>query len=337
LIWDVSVAYYGCPYPRHIEADLKEIAEAGFTSVTLCVNEYEWPNFADVKRHAVSIAHDLGLRVFVDLHGFGFFVPGHFSITVPNNPGWCEVDNKGAPYPIRGCPNNVGYRSWLKERAKDVVVRLKPDGVFWDEPSLFAPKGWPDVWTCRCSACRETFSAEHGRDMPEELTDKVREFRQRSVFGFLDELTSEVARLDGGLTNILCLMPEHTGMHGIYSWEPLLNLKSLDVFSTDPYWIWGGRSFGWFVEWVERALEVSKRAGVKTQIWVELIKVQRGRELDVYRSVLKAAELGADAVATWSFRAEEGSELSCEDPDASWRTMVRAVRKIRDLDHLKLQ
>lgn len=111
MVWDASVAYYGCPYPEHLEADLREMVEAGFTSITLCINEYEWPNIAKVKKLAVSEARELGLRVFVDLHGFGFFVPGHFSIAVPSNPEWCEVDNKSRIYPIRGCPNNPGYRS----------------------------------------------------------------------------------------------------------------------------------------------------------------------------------------------------------------------------------
>jgi len=330
LVWDVSVAYHGCPYPRHVEGDLREVVEAGFTSITLCVNEYEWPNMVRVKRLIVDRAHDLGLRVFVDVHGFGFFVPGHFSIAVPKNPGWWEVDSVGRPYPLRGCPNSPGYLEWLKQQVRGIVERLKPDGVFWDEPSLIVPEDWPKSWTCRCENCRRVFRGEYGHDMPDELTQEVKEFRQNSVFRLLSELIEEVRRLDGGLTNILCLMPEHTGMHGIYSWEPVLSLKGLDVFSTDPYWIWGRRSFDWFTEWVEKALSVSKRAGLKTQIWVELIKVPRGREADVYRSVVKAVELGADAVATWSFRAEEGSEYSCEDPEAAWKAMVEAVKKIRE-------
>lgn len=331
MIWDVSVAYYGCPYPSHVEADLREIYEAGFTSITLCVNEYEWPSIVNAKKTVVNTAHSIGLKVFIDVHGFGFFVPGHFGIAVPNNPDWCEVDSEGRIYPIRGCPNNPGYRAWLKNSVGEIVSRLKPDGVFWDEPSLNVPKGWPEVWTCRCLVCRRAFREKYGYDMPDSLNEDVKKFRQNSLFNLLDELTSEVKKLDGRLINILCLMPEHTGMHGIYSWDPVLNLKNLNVFSTDPYWIWGNRSFDWFIEWVNRALEVSRKADLKTQIWVELIKVSKGRELDVYKSVVKAVELGADAIATWSFRAEEGSELSCENPENAWKTMVEAVRKIRSI------
>ncbi len=331
MVWDVSVAYYGCPYPKHVEADLREIYEAGFTSITLCINEYEWPSVANAKRIVVDKARNMGLKVFVDIHGFGFFVPGHFSIAVPNNPDWCEVDSRGRIYPIRGCPNNPDYKAWLKNSVGEIVYKLKPDGVFWDEPSLMVPRGWPEVWTCRCPVCRRIFREEYGYDMPYSLTEDIKKFRQDSVFKLLDELTSEVKRLDERLVNILCLMPEHTGMHGIYSWGPVLNLKSLDVFSTDPYWIWGNRSFEWFIEWVNRALEASKKAGLKTQIWVELIKVPKGREPDVYKSVVKAVELGVDAIATWSFRAEEGSELSCEDPEKAWKAMVEAVRKIRNM------
>ena len=327
MVWDVSVAYYGCPYPRHVEADLEEIAEAGFTSITLCVNEYEWPSRARVKRYIVDRARDLGLRVFVDVHGFGFFVPGHFSIAVPRNPEWWEVDNGGRPYPLRACPNSPGYREWLRERVAEIVDRLRPDGIFWDEPSLAVPEEWPRAWTCRCQGCRKLFREEHGREMPEELTEEVREFRQRSVFSLLEEVIEAVKSM--GLINVLCLMPEHTGMHGIYSWEPVLGMKGLDVFSTDPYWIWFNKPFSWFIEWAERAIATARRAGLKSQIWVELIRVPKGREEDVYRSVLKTVELGADAVATWSFRAEEGSEHSCEDPEAAWRAMVRAVKAIR--------
>lgn len=329
MIWDVSVAYYGCPYPKHVKIDLKEIVEAGFTSLTLCVNESEWPNLAKVKKLIVDAAHDMGLRVFIDIHGFGFFVPGHFSIAVPNNPEWCEIDNRGRSYPIRGCPNNPNYRAWLKEKVREVVNRLKPDGIFWDEPSLIVPKDWPNAWTCRCEICKQIFHEMYGYDIPNELTEDVKEFRQKSVFEFLDELTSEVKKLDGGLVNILCLMPEHTGAHGIYSWEPIINLKHLDVFSTDPYWIWGNKSFEWFKEWVKKAIAISKKAGLKTQVWVELIKIPKDRESDIYRSVIEAVKLGADSIATWSFRAEEGSELSCENPETAWKTMSEAVRRIR--------
>jgi len=329
LVWDVSVAYYGCPYPRHIDSDLYEIREAGFTSITLCVNEYEWPNMVKVKKAIIDRAHSMGLKVFVDIHGFGFFVPGHFSIAVPRNPEWCEVDNKGSIHPIRGCPNNPDYRDWLMCKVDELIDMLKPDGIFWDEPSLLVPRGWPDIWTCRCDVCRRIFRETYGYDMPETLTEDVKEFRQNSIFDLLESLTSRVKKLDGELTNILCLIPEHTGMHGIYSWEPILNLRSLDVFSTDPYWIWGGKPFDWFVEWTSRAVEISRRAHLKSQIWVELIKVPRGREPDILRSVIKAVELGADAIATWSFRAEEGSALSCEDPETAWRMIIEAIKMIR--------
>lgn len=329
MIWDVSVAYYGCPYLDHIDADLNEIYEAGFTSITLCVNEYEWPNMMRSKKTIVDKARNIGLRTFIDVHGFGFFVPGHFSISVPSNPEWCEVDNKGKIYPLRGCPNNSDYKTWLKNKVREIISKLRPDGVFWDEPSLIVPKDWPDSWTCRCAVCRKIFREEYGCDMPETLTEEVREFRQKSLFDFLEDLITETRRVDGKITNILCLMPEHTGMHGIYSWKPVLDLKSLNVFSTDPYWIWGNRSFEWFSEWVKRAVEISSKANLKTQIWVELIKVPKGREIDIYKSAVKVVELGANAIATWSFRAEEGSELSCDDPENAWRTMIEAVKRIR--------
>jgi len=328
MLWDKGVAYYGCFSPRHAFTDLREIAEAGFTSITLCVNDAEWPWRKPVKKFIVEAAKDLGLRVFVDVHGFGSFVPNMPTTYVPKNPNWWQFDNEGNPLALKGCPNNPSYVAWLKERVEEIVRELNPDGIFWDEPCLAPVEGWPSKWACRCRCCVEKFQDEYGFDMPKELTREVEEFRERSLFRLLDELMEVVKRVKPSALNLLCLMPEFTGMHGIKSWEPVRSLKNLDVFGTDPYWIWFNKPFEWFEEWVSRAVETAERVGVKSQVWVELIRVPAGREGDVTKAVRRAVELGVDAIATWSFRAEEGSSLACDNPDKAWFLFVEAIRSL---------
>lgn len=331
LVWDISVAYYGNCYPHHITRDLKEIAECGFTSITLYVNELELLRHKNIKRFTILSAHDLGLRVFIDMHGFGFFVPSSFSYLVPQNPEFWQIDNRGKVRPLRGCPNNPNYKEWIKGRIYEAINKLNPDGMFWDEPCLAPSQDWPDVWTCRCKYCISKFKEEYGYTMPININEDIIEFRERSVYGFLADILSYVKEVNSQILNILCLMPEFTGRYGIRSWDYIKELSDLDVFATDPYWIWFNKPFEWFVEQARKCIEIARKARIKSQIWVELIKIPKGREEDVYKSVIKAADLGADAIATWSFRAECGSDLSAEDPDTAWQAFIRSIKKIMEV------
>ncbi|MGQ9514929.1 MAG: hypothetical protein ACUVTL_07785 [Thermoproteota archaeon] len=325
---DKNVAYLGSYYPHHAYSDLKEIADCGFTSITLCINELDWWRYRDVARNTVRVAQDLSLKVFIDMHGFGQFAGPH-SYFLAEHPECCQVDNIGNRSWNRGCPNNPYYVSWIKNIEKEIINHLEPDGMFWDEPHFASNPKWPEIWSCRCECCQEEYRKRFQDNMPKTLTSKVFEFREMVAFRFLESLMDAAKATDQRIHNQLCLMPNLTGIHGFRSWKPVKVLKNLRTFATDPYWAWSGEKFEWFVDWSQKCIEFAHRNGMFAQIWVALIKVPKGREREIlFPTILKAAELGADSIATWSYRGGPGSIFACEDPETSWRVLVEAYKQI---------
>ncbi len=325
---DKNIAYLGSYYPHHAFNDLKEIAEGGFTSITFCVNELDWWRYRDVAKNTVKVAHDLQLKVFVDMHGFGQFAGPH-SYFLAEHPECCQIDNQGNRAWNRGCPSNSSYVAWLTNTAQEIIRYLEPDGMFWDEPHFAQSPKWPEIWCCCCENCKEEYRRYYRSDLPRHLTPEVLEFRERSAYRLLESLFDAAQAVDPKIENQLCLMPDLTGIHGFRSWEPVKGFKNLRTFATDPYWAWSGKKFEWFVDWSKRCVDFAYKNGMLAQIWVALIKVPRGREREIIvPTVIEAAKLGADSVATWSYRGGPGSIYSCEDPESSWKTLIEAYRKI---------
>lgn len=325
---DKNITYLGSYYPHHADADMKEIVHCGFTSITYCINELDWWRYRDVAKNTVKVAHDLGLKVFVDMHGFGQFA-GPYSYYLAEHPECCQIDNRGNIAWNRGCPNNPTYVAWLTGTADELIRHVEPDGMFWDEPHFAGSDEWPTVWSCSCEHCRVGYERQFNASLPEALTPEVSEFREGAAYGLLEALIRVAHHVSPKLHNQLCLMPDLTGVHGFRSWEPVKDIKGLRTFATDPYWAWGDRKFEWFVDWSNRCVEFSHRHDMLAQIWVALIKVPKGRESEVITpTILKAAELGADSIATWSYRGGPGSIFACDDPDSAWKVLVEAYGKV---------
>lgn len=325
---DKNITYLGSYYPHHAEADMKEIADCGFTSMTFCINELDWWRYRDVARNTVKVAHDLDLQVFVDMHGFGQFAGPH-SYYLAEHPECCQIDNRGDIAWNRGCPNNFTYLTWLTNTAKEIIGYVEPDGMFWDEPHFASSDDWPTVWSCSCEHCQAEYEKQYDAPLPEALTPDVSEFREVAVYSLLEKLIRAARDVNPKIHNQLCLMPDLTGIHGFRSWEPVKNIKDLRTFATDPYWAWSGQKFEWFVDWSRKCIEFSHQHDMLAQIWVALIKVPRGREGDLLTpTILKAAELGADSIATWSYRGGPGSIFACGDPDKAWGVLVEAYGQI---------
>ncbi len=71
--------------------------------------------------------------------------------------------------------------------------------------------------------------------MPQEFTNDVMAFRQNSILNFLEFLTDHSS--SKGLKNAVCVLPYSEPKYGIYEWEKVVKLKSVDIFGSDPYWI----------------------------------------------------------------------------------------------------
>lgn len=113
----------------------------------------------------------------------GISVTGYYSLIYNNwahdtHPEWRMVDKDGlslveANGDVKAgfasndifryglcCPNNEGYRAFVKEQIKEMAEYFTVDGMFFD--MLF----WPQV--CYCDSCKKRFKEEYGFDIPEE-------------------------------------------------------------------------------------------------------------------------------------------------------------------------
>jgi len=337
VVSDKSVAYLGCIDPHHIEGDMDEIAASGCTSIVLTVNESDWNYYRKARKAIMEAARARGLKVYLNMHGFGIFASSWPSSSyLLERPEACQLFNTGRRTTL-ACPNHEGFSAWLKDRIKEVVEEFGPDGMFWDEPRFQDSEGWPQEWACRCESCRRAFETKYGKPLPEEVSPEVLEFRQESLLRFLKEVI-KVGKEVGGGESVLCLMPwDRTGRepklspgwYGVVDWEPFVEIPELDVFSTDPYWI-HCQPFEYFESNVKEAVRLAGRYGKKCQIWVQAVWIPPGKEAEVRRSLLAAAEMGADMLAVWSFRGEPGSHVLDlgGDTELIWEMVKEAYRSL---------
>ena len=329
---DLNVAYVGTIYPHHARTDLNEIKAMGCTSINLCVNEADWTYYRYARHEIRNVAQELGLRVYLNMHGFGSFAstfPGH--MYQMRHPEAVQVSNQGGSYQYFACPNNQPYRTWLTKTIKDMIMELKPDGIFWDEPRFDTGEHYPDDWSCYCTSCRHAFADSYGKPMPESLTEEVVAFRQISLLTFMEDLTGMAKQLLPQVENVLCLMPKNPwdgeqhveGWYGVVDWEPFIALSTIDVFATDPYWI-HERDWKFFEDNTIEAIALSRKYNKQCQIWVQSIWISVGQEHLIGETIQRAEALGADRIAVWAFKGESGSHFLNRgaDPAASWKEVV---------------
>ena len=341
MVIDKNVAYAGGWYPHHNDQDLEEIKAAGCTSINMTLNETDWYLFRAARERIVEKARELGLKFYLNWHGFGAFASYIQSTRyLLEHPEAAQYFSNGVrSAEAMACPNNPEYAAWMEERAREIIAHFQPDGVFWDEPHFSSDSNFPQVWACRCASCQEAFSRRFKRAMPTLLDDDVRQFRQDSLQIFLTRLL-RASRDVGGGENVLCLMPlDESGRHpssgpgwyGVDDWEPFVALPEVDVFSTDPYWIHRhGGDWEYFEQNTQKAIDLSHKYKKPCQIWVQSIWIPPNREPDVKRSLLAAAEMGADMLAVWSFLGEPGGTAYARggDPALAWQMVVEAYQEL---------
>ncbi|CAI6025222.1 hypothetical protein [Cohnella sp. JJ-181] len=340
---DLNVAYIGTVYTHHAHADLSEIKEMGCTSINLCVNETDWYFYRISRREIRRAAQEMGLKVYLNFHGFGSFATTHtghyYQMHHPESVQISTLGNKGEE--VLCCPNNSEFELWLHEKLAEIILDLRPDGVFWDEPGYAIYKAFPDEWGCYCSHCQSKFKAEYQVDMPATLTDEVIAFRQSSLLRFVDGLMRMAKKLQSDIVNVLCLMSfdrnqegnRRAGWFGVVDWEPFVALESVDVFSTDPYWI-HARDWAYFDVNTKEAVELARKYKKSCQIWVQTMYIEPGKEHFIGETVHRAKELGADGIGVWAFRGESGSHLLNwgADPEECWSQVVRVYKELSAKD-----
>ena len=119
------------------------------------------------KMHNALTGRENAVKTLVDLcHGEGMDVIGYYSLIYntfeeDRHPEWrliSKVDGtssrqRGARYGLC-CPNNPGYRRFVREQIKEISEYFTVDGMFYDMTF------WPG--TCRCPHCQMRFLEETG-------------------------------------------------------------------------------------------------------------------------------------------------------------------------------
>jgi hypothetical protein len=334
MIIDRNIAYLGSIYPHHVENDIQEIAGMGCTSINMTVNEMDWFYYRRARNHIIASARRHGLKVYLNLHGFGMFaspIPsGYFQM---EHAECRQFFNTGVPGGNLCCPNNKIYKQWLMDVVTEMLDEFKPDGVFWDEPRFAVSKDFPEIWACRCSNCQEKYFSIYNSEMPQVLTDNVISFRQDSLLEFLQDML-DLSKSRSNAENVLCLMSIDRnqnasslipGWYGVVEWEPFAQMRNLDVFSTDPYWI-HEKTFEYFTDNASRAIELAYKYNKKSQIWVQAVWIEPGKEQEVGRTIRAVKQLGADMLAVWSFKCEQGSSVLYRggDQEKVWQIVKEA-------------
>jgi N-acetylmuramic acid 6-phosphate etherase len=303
---------------------MTDLAARGFTGVLHTFSENDFAYYRGTMREIVAASHDVGLTVQASPWGLGRTFGGEAeSRWVTFHPEECQVLDDGRRV-AGACLNSPAYRAFCKEWA-DWVLECGVDSVFWDEPAWMVPVHVgiddPTRWTCRCAHCAERF----GGEVPGELTDDVRAFREASVVDFLREVVAHVA--DRGGANTICLLPATAGNHGISDWDSVASLPGLTTFATDPYWKHWNEPAGPFVRRFARLLrETCDRHGVAAQLWLPSFGLGAGEIPELEAAVAAAREEGVDDLWTWGYEAcGHMTHLATPDAPLVWEAISAAL------------
>jgi hypothetical protein len=330
LVFETGVSYYGCTQPDHAREDFKEIIDHNCNAVLLSISEFEcehwWPAIKEISRMA---KREFGLHVHVNTWGFGRVFGGEpISAFLQDHEDCRQIMAESGRACAAACINTDFrryYLSWVKEFVRDLTW----DYFFQDEPHYVASA--PNEWTCRCPECQGLFKEKFGYDMPRELTDDVRKFREDALVDLLLKAARVVKSMDPRRKVITCLLPGGGEQSGIGDWSKIASAKDVDVLSSDPYPYSLGKPpmRRYVTEVTTKVLRLSRDYGKQSQIWVQLFGVPAVKTGEVKKTIKLIDELEVDgkkvdSIFCWSYRGTKGTTISCAKSDLAWKLVGEA-------------
>ncbi len=281
---------------RHVREDMKKMVDDGCNFVVHTMSEHDIAYHAGTMADIVKASQEAGLEVFLDPWGFGRVFGGEsFSTFVKTYPHCRQQLNftEGEIKVYKACLNSKTFRdtmaAWI-----ELAAKTGAEGVFWDEPHLFFGEFTPlfggrkrDIWGCACGVCADIFKQQLQYEMPVDFTDDVKAFRQATIVNFLEYLASLASKK--GLKNAVCLFPTTDPRYGVYDWEKVAMIKSMDVFGSDPYWYAYKRDVTEFVRSVSHEVhDLSKKYAKEPQIWIQGYRVPAQREEEIATAIRRS-------------------------------------------------
>jgi hypothetical protein len=328
----LGCSYFGNRILKHFIEDLKEMREMGCDYVVHTYSENDMAFCHAAVADLVAATKEVGLVAWIDPWGVGKVFGGEsFSNFVMQNVDAMQVLSDGLPTGA-ACPNNPKFRAFMREWT-DAAASTGAQIAFWDEPHFYIPSwlgGRPNTWGCRCTHCQKLFEERMGKPMPTEQTSDVLEFKEACAQEFLQELATGAAQR--GLGNALCVLPHRDAAHGTANWAQLAEIRPLDVFGTDPYWMAAKRSVDEYVRGAARdVVAIARDNGLEAQVWLQGFGVPAGREDELVRAVQVMCEEGVRNIAVWGIYAcEHLSWIRPANPKLAWEKIKEAFRWARE-------
>lgn len=315
-----GTAYLGSHRRDVLRAELGDIGKQGFDSVVLTCQENDFIHFPGKITETPKIAHDLGVRVLINLWGYACaFGGGRISRLLSDEPEVMATNRDGSLYTVTwpGLRMHVGCTNQprLYERARELAaaaISAGADGFFWDEPTKI---------DCYCDACRRVFGERRNADLLTATDAERAAFRRWSVSHWVDEMSGWVKKQKVSLETSTCVMPSDRD-----AWEEVARVENLDSLGTDTYWLLEKKPIEWMSEPCRSLVSTARAHGKIPHLWLQCWRVPAGREEELVEASRELAAAGPERIYVWAYDGQAGTEEACDDPGKAWRFALEGLR-----------
>lgn len=315
-----GISYFGNRNPRHFVVDLEEILTHNCNFIVHTFSENDQEYYKDTIKELISLSKNSGLKCYLDPWGVGRVFGGEaYSTFALKNRDTCQILPDGELAPAV-CLNNLKFKRFMKNWIKD-AAEIGADVLFWDEPHFyfdFKNKSRFALWYCICESCNNKFKEKYGIEINEANEEQIVEFKEQSIVNFLTELCDSAK--DHKMKNALCMLPVEEKNLGLADWSKAAAIKSLDIFGTDPYWIFFKKDLHQFVgDYARKVKQLCDQYGKEPQIWIQAYKIPSGREEELKEAVAVAYAEGIRNFAAWSYYGTAYmSYIRSDNPQKVW-------------------
>lgn len=315
-----GVSYFGNRNPRHFVSDLEELLRHSCTFVLHTFSENDQEYYKDTMQELVSLSKAAGLECYLDPWGAGRVFGGEaYSSFALKNRDACQVLPDGDPAPAC-CLNHPKFRAFMSKWIED-SADIAPDILFWDEPHFFINLKEKDrfpVWYCACPTCSRLFGERTGKSFADATREEIIAFREDCVVEFLTELCDHTH--SKGMKNAVCLLPLKDDGIGMSDWSKVASIESVDIFGTDPYWVFFDQPLEKYVgDFAREISSLCQKFGKEPQLWIQAYKIPADREDELKEAIAIAYAEGIRNFAAWSYYGTEYMSYICSDnPKKVW-------------------
>ena len=204
------------------------------------------------------------------------------------------------------------------------------DGFFWDEPHYHYTPLKSEYFTCRCETCQNLFIDKNKKDMPTLLTDEIIKFKENTIINFLKEISEQVKEIDSTKKITVCLLPPPMET-GIKDWDNCCEIlrDTIDVFSSDPYWLLHRKSLDYVEKYSEITVELAKKYNLESQLWCLAFLIPKRKENQLKDAIKIFDKYNVDSIFSWCYRGAEGNSVASRNPKEVWRVIGDAYNDLK--------